>query len=360
MRRVMAGLLMLLLMPVCAMAAPDTPYAPETVLQTEPLSDGALAALEGLYPAIRRCEEQIELPEGTRYDDVSAAMSCLSRNYPELFHLRNEWAIGYFQDAPAYATVVKPAYTMSYWEYESVLSRLLETARNMAVVVSGSQADRAETLHDLLCERASYDRSETLDADNTAVGALLVGVTRCEGYAQALSLLYRLSGIPCGVVTGDAGTGLDVSRHAWNAAVIDGTPTLIDATWNDQEGNSCVTHWYYGLTDAMMAADHVPDPEFSLPVMNAITVNWHARRGLLVTDSAGLYAAIRRFALEGEISIRFADSALYADFISRTNDWLNDYNAMSAPGEAFYGSFGVIFADEQLCAMLAAVEVEGP
>lgn len=360
MRRVMAGLLALLLMPVCALAAPDTPYAPETVLQTAPLSDGALAALDVLYPAIRRCEAQIELPGGTLYEDASAAMRCLSRNYPELFHLENEWTIGYYQAAPAYATMVKPAYAMTAWEYEATLTRLLEAARSMTASVSGAQTDDAEILHDLLCEAASYDRSETLDADNTAVGALLMGVTRCEGYAQALSLLYRLAGISCGVVAGEVGVAPDITRHAWNAAVIDGMPTLIDATWNDQEENGCVTHWYYGLMDAMMAADHVPDPEFSLPVMNGIAVNWHARRGLLVTDSAGLYAAIRRFALEGEVSIRFADPALYDDLIDRTNDWLREYNATCGPGETFYGSYGMIFSDEQHCAMLRRTEETSP
>ena len=360
MRRIVAVMLMMLMLPVGALAAPEMPYAPETVLQTAPLSGGVLAAIETLYPAILRGEEQIDLPDGMRYDDVSAAMDCLTRNYPELFHLEGTWAIGYYQDAPAFATMVRPTYTMSPGEHEALLARLLETARGMVDAAAGSQADRAELLHDWLCARTAYDHSETLGADNTAVGALLMGVSRCEGYAQALTLLYRLAGIPCGVVTGDAGIGEDVQRHAWNEAVIDGATVLIDATWDDQEENGCVTHWYYGLTAAQMAADHRPDPEFTLPTTDAMAVNWHARRGLLVSERTGLLAAIGRFAVEGEVSIRFDDAALYADFMARMNDWIDEYNAMSAPGEAFYGSYGVIFSEEQHCVLLRVIKEDTP
>ena len=360
MRRMMAVMLALLMLPVWALAASEMPYAPETVWQTAPLSDGVLAAIEVLYPALRQCEELIELPGGMRYDDVNAAMNCLTRNYPELFHLENTWAIGYYQDAPAYATVVRPSYTVSPRDYDALLAQLIAAAQGMVDAAAGSQADRAETLHDRLCERTAYDRSETLEADNTAVGALLMGVSRCEGYALSLTLMYRLAGIPCGVVIGEVGTGEDVQRHAWNAAMVDGVMTLIDATWDDQEENGCVTHWYQGLTVELMAADHRTDPEFSLLAADSMAVNWHARRGLLVSDAAGLLAAIGRFAAEGEVSIRFADWALYTDFMSRTNDWLDEYNAACAPGEAFYGSYHVIWSDEQLCVLLRSAKEDEP
>lgn len=360
MRRIVAVLLALLMLPVGALAASGMPYAPETVLHTALMSEGVLVAIGTLYPAILRGEELIELPDGMRYDDVNAAMNCLSRNYPELFHLENNWAIGYYQDTPAFATVVRPSYTMSPAEHEALLARLLETAQGMVDAAAGSQADRAEVLHDWLCERVAYDRSETLEADNTAVGALLMGESRCEGYALSLTLLYRLAGIPCGVVTGDAGIGEDVQRHAWNAAVIDGSTVLIDATWDDQEENGCVTHWYYGLTATQMAADHSADPEFNLAAADSMAVNWHARRGLLVSERTGLLAAIGRFAVEGEVSIRFTDAALYADLVARTNEWIDEYNAMSAPGEAFYGSYGMIWSEEQQCVLLRTVKEDTP
>ena len=358
MRRFWAIALLLIWLPCCAMAAPDTPYAPETVVRTGGLSEGALAALEALYPAIRACEAQIDLPGGMRYDDVNAAMQSLSRDYPELFHLDNAWSIAYRQDRPEYATQVLPGYRMTTEAYHALSARLLETAGQMVNGVSGGETDRAEALHDLLCDRAAYDESELGEADNTAVGALLDGVTRCEGYAEGLALLYRLAGIPCGVVTGEAGSGEDIARHAWNVAVIEGQPTLIDATWDDQ-GEDGNTHWYQGVTSEMMAADHTPDPELVVPECVSVTVNWHARRGLLVSDETGIFAALRRFAWEGEVSVRFANAALYADFHERMNEWFSDYNA-AYPDETFYGRYGVIASEEQLCVRLRALEEEQP
>ena len=351
MRRLLTAAVLLLWAPVLALAAPETPYAPETVIQTVGLSEGAQAALEALYPAVRDCEEQIDLPAGTRYDDVNAAMQSLSRNYPELFHLENTWTIAYRQDVPEYATQLIPGYTMSAGTYETALEQLLNAAREMVSGTAGEQADRAEALHDLLCDRARYDESEYDEADNTAIGALLQGVTRCEGYAGGLALLYRMAGIPCGVVVGEGSDGETVSRHAWNVAVIDGQATLIDATWDDQEGSGN-THWYYGLTDWMMAADHRPDPDMTVPACTSLMANWHARRGLLVSDEAGVYGALRRLAQEGVVSIRFAGEELYRDFIDRSNGWLEDYNAQAGPGETFYGYYIIIFSDAQHCVRL--------
>lgn len=356
MRRLWIAIMLLVWAPVCALAAPETPYAPETVVQTAALSDGAQAALEVLYPAIRACRTSIDLPSGTGYDDVNIVMRSLTRDYPELFHLENTWTIAYRQDRPEYATQVLPEYRMTAEEYAAALMRLMEVAEGMAGGVPGREADRAEALHDLLCERTMYDQSELGEADNTAVGAMLDGVTRCEGYAKALALLYRLAGVPCGVVTGEAVDETGVARHAWNVAVIEGQPTLIDATWNDQEADGN-THWYYGLTDWMMAADHTPDPDLTVPECISMTVNWHARRGLLASDEAGLYAALRRFARDGEVSVRFADAAFYADVEARMNEWFQAYNEQY-PEETFYGRYGVISSDEQLCMRLRAMEEE--
>ena len=355
MRRLWVIALLLALLPTLALAAPQTPYAPETVPRTAGLSEEAEAALALLYPAIRACQERIDLPAGTRYDDANAAMQSLTRDYPELFHLAHTWSIGYRQDRPEIATQVIPEYRMAPEAYEALLARLMEEARTAVASAAGGEADRAEALHDFLLGRATYDESEEGEADNTAVGALLDGVTRCEGYAQGLALLYRMAGIPCGIITGEASDENGTARHAWNVAVIEGQPTLIDATWDDQEGGN--THWYQGVTTWMMAADHTPDPELTVPECASVTVNWHARRGLLVSDEAGVFAALRRFSREGEVSIRFADAALYADFDERMNDWFRAYNARY-PEETFYGRYNVTFSAEQLCMRLRRVEEE--
>lgn len=353
MRRALMALLLLLCVPMAALAVPDTPYAPETVLQTDALSEGALAVMDLVYPAIRDCKEVILFPGKTRYEDVHAAMSCLTRNYPELFHLTGGWLVVFAQNSSEYAAALKPYYGMGAEEYEAWLGLLLETAQEMVDGTGGSQTERAEAMHDALCRRTTYDGSESGQENNSAIGALLVGTTQCEGYAGALALMYRLAGIPCGVVTGrDVDAEEGDPGHAWNVAVIDGKATLIDATWNDQNTYGVITHWYYGLTTEMMAATHVPDPDLVVPQCDSTEANWHSRRSLLARSESALRMALNQFARCGEVSIRFGDEALYYDFDGHMEEWIDEYNAACRPEEAIRGSYRVIFSDDQLCMYL--------
>lgn len=355
MKRLLTGLLLLMLLPVCALAAPETPYAPETVIHTTQLSEAALALIDVIYPAVTRGEETIELPKGTRYDDAVAATQSLCTDYPELFHLGNTWRIGYLQDTPDIAGVVMPSYTMDMEAYNAMLPELLHTTRQLVGQVIGGEADRAETLHDGLCAHATYVADEEIN--HTAYGAIMLGRAQCEGYSQGLALMFRMAGIPCGVTVGETidSSGV-VEQHSWNVAMIGGEATLIDATWNDQDASGCNPHWYYGLTSEMMAADHTVSPEFVVPACTSTAANWHARRGLLIAEAGQLYEALLRFSGFGEVSMRFADKALYEDFLCRTNEWIGEFNASYPQEVSFYGSYSVYADDPQLCVMLRVTD----
>lgn len=333
-----------------AFAAPATPYAPETVVSALPLSEQARALVDALYPAIVRCEEKIELPEGTRYDDVNAAMASLTADYPELIHLARQWQIGYYRDRPEVATSLLVDYTLSADAYAAERARLMSVAKAMVAQTGGGAVDRAEALHDLLCARVTYAASAESGEGHTAADALLMAGARCEGYAQALTLLYRLAGLPCGMVIGDAwDDGGRAESHAWNVAILDGTPTFIDATWDDQPNGD--THWYFGLTGDMMAADHRVRVGDDPPACDDMSVNWHARRGLLIATPAELTGALARFAQEGEVSLRFRDAELYEDFLASQEDWFRRMNA-ERPDAAFYGTYAVACCAAQRCVML--------
>lgn len=338
---------LLLLWAAPALAAPDTPYAPETVLRTAPLSPEAETLLDTLYVAAVRCETEPVLPEGARYDDVNAAVRSLTSDYPELFHLAREWRIGYAQARPEIAVSLTLGYSLTPESYAEEAERLLACAR---VLADGGDVDRAETLHDWLCERVDYAVDTSPGGHSTAADALLLGSARCEGYAQAFSLLCRMNGIPCGMVVGTAGDASgQAARHAWNIATLDGQATLIDATWDDQ--GDVNTHWYFGLTDEMMAADHAPDPSSALPACTSLAANWQARRGLLIGDEEGLLTALELLSREGEVSLRFLDEALYAAFAADPEGWLRRLNAMR-PEAAFEGAYSVMLGGTQPCALL--------
>ena len=343
--RKLLTLLLIMLLPLGASAA-TLPYGEKTILTVLEMTDAQRALADALYTPIFNMETRIELPKGTAYGDVSAAMACLMQDYPELFHLGRDYVIGYYRDTPDVARWVEPAYRMS--AEEAAAARAVLYAQ--AYLIADASAD-ALALHDYLCALVTYG-GET-DMRHTAVGSLLEGSATCEGYAQAMTLLYRMKGIPCGVITGTAvdNTGRS-ERHSWCIADIDGF-TLIDPTWNDQDALGLNTHWYYGLSTGQMAADHTPDEDQRVPLCDA-HANWHDRYGGYISNLERADTAIRRLVAGETINLRM-DAMMYAALTDDLTAWLEHYNQRN-PDAAFYGSYSLVKCDAQQCLILMRAE----
>ncbi len=346
MRKLLALLLLLTLVPLSAQAL-TLPYAESTVLSVLEMTSAQRALADFLYTPIFNGEKSIDLPRNTLYDDVSAAMSCLMQDYPEMFHLGKNYTIRYYQHQPEYAISVEPQYRMSQTEAASLRTELYTQAYWLV-----NAAATAEDVHDALLARVTYGGST--DMRHTAVGALLEGNATCEGYAQALTLLLRMGGLPCGIVSG---TAVDeqgnAERHSWNIAQL-GNYTLIDATWNDQDRMGINTHWYYGLSTSQMGVDHYPDADHSLPVCTDL-VNWHSVRGYVLHTQAEADEAIRRLIAGEALNLRIPSWQLYQQFAINTYDYLEDYNARH-PRDGFYGAYSVTRSDAQQCVIIRRAE----
>ena len=347
MKRSLALLLTLCLL-ACIPARAELPlvYPEETVLCVMRLTDAQRRLSEYLYVPVLDGRRKIELPEGTRYDDVGPAMQCLMLTYPELFHLGRSYTISYWQYEPDLAISVTPEYRMDARTAAQLRGQLYEAALDMV-----SASPTAVGLHDALVSRVRYG-GET-EMRHTAVGALLEGTATCEGYAQALTLLYRLAGIPCGIVTGtgvDSQTGQAVS-HSWNIMNLGGC-SLIDATWNDQEGAGLNTHWYFGLSTAQMAADHTPDADMAVPACSE-HAGWHYRKGRYALSQADVFAALQTLVETGEpLNLRIADDALYRAIAADPGALLDAYNEWCPEGSGFYGRYSYLFSDAQQCVII--------
>ena len=339
---------LLLLLSLCLLLAPaaqatDFPYPESTILSVVTLTPAQRTLADYLYGPIFRGETKITLPKRTSYDDVAPAMTALMQDYPELFHLGRDYTVGYYTHEPEYATYIQPQYRLSADEAAGLRAELYAQAWLLA-----DACRNPEPLHDALCSRVAYGGDTEMR--HTAVGALLEGAATCEGYAQALTLLYRMAGIPCGLVTGTA-TDSDgqTDRHSWNIAALDGY-ALIDATWNDQNALALNTHWYYGLSTGQMAADHTPDAGQQLPLCGD-QANWHRVRGYEITTLAQADAALRRLVNSGELNLRIPDSSLYRALAGNTHDFLSEYNQRN-PENGFYGAYSVIVSDAQQCVII--------
>ncbi len=351
MKRLVSLLLLLCMLPVFpARAELPLAYPEETVLCVMRLTRAQRDLAAYLYAPVMAGEARISLPDNTRYADVGPAMQCLMLTYPELFHLGRSYTISYWQNEPDVAIAVNPEYRMDTRTADRLRRQLYGAALSMV------QSDAtAVGLHDALLARVSYGGTDEMC--HTAVGALLQGLATCEGYAQALTLLYRMAGIPCGIVTGmgaDSMTG-QVSSHAWNIINLGGY-SLIDATWNDQEAAGVNTYWYFGLSTSQMAADHTPDADMALPVCSD-HASWHRRMGCYAATQEAVYAALRALVEEGTLlNLRITDAALYRRLAADPSGLLDGYNAWCPRGSEFYGRYSYIFCDAQQCMMIMRTE----
>jgi len=340
-------LLVVLLWPALALGEMALVYPEETVISAVPLTKAQSALVRYLYGPILAGETRIALPEGTRYDDVAPAMKALMMDYPELFHLDRSYTVTYYQNAPEVAIALVPEYRLDRETADMTRQAMVAFALEMI------HADpTAEGLHDALLARVKYGGSTEMR--HTAAAAILAGEATCEGYAQALSLMYRMAGYPCGMVTGSGmnSTTGQQEQHAWSIAWLDGY-TLIDATWNDQDGAGFNTHWYFGLSTEQMAADHTPDAALFVPACGE-QANWHRQRGSMASDVETAYQAVQRLVTQGEaVNLRITDAALYARIAGDIGAFLDEYNATCPEECRFYGTYTYLTCDVQRCLIMS-------
>ena len=104
-----------------------------------------------------------------------------------------------------------------------------------------SQAGIALQIHDLLLDRAWYNRGAgTDDYAHSAYGALVAdssgnpGGALCDGYSLAYQYLLQHAGLTCAMVSGYAGPSEeDLEKHAWNIVLLDEDWYEVDSTWDD-------------------------------------------------------------------------------------------------------------------------------
>ncbi len=341
MRKRITGVLLLLVMlgmlPVLhALSMPSLPYDASTVLSDRTISAQEQSLRELLYPMLLAHEAEITLPIGTSYALASQTIEGMMQDYPELFSLADTYKIVYERSDPDTAKSLKPTYRCTLEEAEALRVTLLATAQRWT-----QESKDPLVLHDRLVQNTAYNNESQWCA--TAVGALLEGQANCQGYAQAINLLYRMADIPSGLVTGVATDWQGQTlRHAWNL-VDDGGLWLLDATWNDQ--GSVNTHWYYGLSEAEMAVDH--QAENVLPE-TVVGHSYHERFGLTAETEAELASFLRLLAQGETINLHLSDS-LYsvcrADFAAV----LTRYNESAKAEERFVGSYYLVVSDARRC-----------
>lgn len=89
----------------------------------------------------------------------------------------------------------------------------------------------------------------------TAYGALVSGLSICQGYSRAFLYLCQKANLWCQIVSGLGGGNM---THAWNLVKLDSGTYHIDITWSDELGMPTTPEWdqYFMLTQDQILLDH--------------------------------------------------------------------------------------------------------
>lgn len=152
-----------------------------------------------------------------------------------------------------------------------VIKHILDTQ----ITEGMSDYEKELALHDYLITHCKYSENTAQPSDSDiyrAYGALVNQDAVCNGYAEALQLLFACVGIQSKFVVGTA-DGVD---HAWNLVNIDNKWYHLDATWDDPipDQGEKVLHPYFNVSDAIMGQNHTWEHE-NYPAAYSMDANYY-------------------------------------------------------------------------------------
>lgn len=144
--------------------------------------------------------------------------------------------------------------------------------------------EKEKALHDYLVKSCRYSRNLDQPANSDiyrAYGALINKDAVCNGYAEALQLLFACAGIESKFVLGTA----DGISHAWNLVQLDGKWYHLDATWNDPipDKKNIAIHSYFNVSDDILSKSHTWKRE-NYPEANSMEYNYYVQNELYFED----------------------------------------------------------------------------
>lgn len=266
--------------------------------------------------------EKRTYPE-TDMDDLSRMRDCVIADHPELFYVNGAQITTTTNSMTGLVTnvTVEGQYTFSEEEVETLQAQIDEEVTTCMAGLSDDADDyaKAKYFYEYLTANVQYDHAATrgegalgASSGQTIADALAAHSAVCAGYAHAYQYLLGQVGVPCVYVTGTAKSG----PHAWCEVFLDGYWYHVDPTWGDpqffsEEGGAVdaelINYDYLCVTDDDIAATHVSDCAYPLPVCMATADNYYVREGLFLTegdvDAAG--AIVQSAVAHGDEAARF-------------------------------------------------------
>lgn len=273
--------------------------------------------------------------QNSRYYFTGSSDTCYAR---ALYKGNGEYWTGYLE---GYATSVRNFQDVDPARYTEAYNKACEI---VATVPQGLTAmEKAAYLYRYLCSHTVYQDYDNDYAPGQLYDALVLGRTVCDGFANALSLLYNLAGITCLEKEWYSESG---DGHTWDSFCIDGVWYNADPTTDENldEGSSLAVlirgfgfsdkyqrfkPWYSDMMpqctgDTLYVNIKYVSKTDTENVLRTVTQSWLDRNrtvGCVLTDPMndeefdnGLRAAIRTFDESGDIKNYYFLKRNYSDF----------------------------------------------
>ncbi len=261
-------------------------------------------------------------------------------DYPEYFWVSNGgYSYTHTADSAKKLLSVTPGYHSGIGNLASAKSAFNSKVEQLTASLSGSDYDKAKTLHDRLIQTVTYTSAQN---DQNAYGALVEGKAVCNGYARAYQHLMLKAGIPAWYVRGNSINPTTNNRedHAWNLVKLDGQWYYTDVTWDDQGSNTFYA--YFNVTTQQILTDHTLDAGYAalVPQATATAANYYLKENRSFTgyDRAKLVNLLKKDQKKSQFYITGDQNA----FLSALNsDLLNIGKDLGGTG-AFQISYSVV------------------
>ena len=203
----------------------------------------------------------------TYKSDIWAAYNALCWDRPEYFWLPRSYGLSGSVNSTsgelvAFYISFENLYDINATQKEELRAEVEAVVNNVVAAANEFDTDFEKELfvHDYLCANICYNYGETQLSDYTVYGALINGMCVCEGYSRAMQLICKRLGIPCSLVTGNAG-----GPHMWNIIEIEGETYYVDVTHDDVEQypfNIEAMHAYFNVNKTLLLKTRDFNPIF--------------------------------------------------------------------------------------------------
>lgn len=312
-------------------SADVSPYYMEYSYYLSTLEGDELNNLLTLYGGIMNFEETITLAVPVSDAEAGDLMNLLINECPELLMLDSRWV----EHTNLHGNVVSisPEYCIDRALYDKQLESVSALLAQWQSELSGKGAFDAELyIYDYIIDSCQYSTSAAYC--QSAYGALVSGLAKCDGRAKALVWALRSLGITSSVITG--------SNHAWVIARIGDYDYNVDPTYDDNEndvGQLDTAYAYFNVPESAIFDNPYPADDFftrrGLPATVRWDANYHVQTRKWIASSENSLDTARaafnsqlQLAYEndsGFINLRFESSDDCKAALNAQADWIQSF-----------------------------------